>query len=59
VRARLVFEQDGEVWVDGTVTRRGFDGAVFVELNDRRCQTIDVWLLPDDAWWRGKPSISD
>lgn len=26
VRARLVFERDGEVWLDGTATRLGFDG---------------------------------
>lgn len=54
VRARLVFERDGEVWIDGTATRLGFDGAIFVELHDRRCQTIGVWLAPDDVWWPGK-----
>lgn len=31
VRARLMFEHDGAVWVDGTATRHGFDGAIFVE----------------------------
>lgn len=37
VLARLLFERDGEVWLDGTATRLEFDGAIFVELNDRRC----------------------
>ncbi|AZU01594.1 hypothetical protein [Brevibacterium linens] len=37
VRSRLLFERDGEVWLDGTATRLGFEGAIFVELNDRRC----------------------
>ena len=54
VRARVVFERDGEVWLDGTATRLGFDGAIFVESKDRRVQTIGVWLPPDDVWWPGK-----
>ena len=54
VRARVVFEHDGEVWLAGKATRLGFDGAIFVELNDRRLQTIGVWLLPTDVWWDGK-----
>lgn len=55
VRARVEWERDGEVWVDGTATRLGFDGAIFAELHDRRCSIIGVWLLPDDVWWEGKP----
>lgn len=35
VRARVVFERDGESWLEGTATRLGFDGAIFVELTDR------------------------
>lgn len=54
VRARLVFERGGEAWLDGTATRLGFDGAIFVELTDRRCQAIGAWLSPDDVWWEGK-----
>ncbi|UZD63023.1 hypothetical protein [Brevibacterium sp. JSBI002] len=54
VRARVVFERDGEVWLDGTATRLGFDGAIFVESKDRRCQAIGVWLKPDGVWWPGK-----
>lgn len=45
VRARIVWERDGAEWVDG---------AIFVELNDRRCQTIGAWLPPDNVWWPGK-----
>ena len=54
VRARVVFEQAGEVWLDGTATRLGFDGAIFVELVDRRMQTVGVWLLPEHVWWEGR-----
>lgn len=54
VSARIVFERDGEVWLDGTATRLGFDGAIFVESKDRRVQTIGVWLMPGDVWWEGK-----
>ncbi|WP_172171075.1 hypothetical protein [Brevibacterium sp. CT2-23B] len=54
VRARIEWERDGEEWVDGTATRLGFDGAIFVELKDRRCQAIGVWLPPADVWWPGK-----
>ena len=54
VRARVVFERDGAVGLDGTATRLGFDGAIFVELHDRRTQAIGVWLPPDDVWWPGK-----
>lgn len=56
VRARVVWERDGAEWVEGTATRLGFDGAIFVELSDRRCATIGVWLAPDDVWWSGKQS---
>ena len=54
VRARIVWERDGSEGVDGVATRLGFDGAIFVELKDRRCSTIGVWLSPDDVWWPGK-----
>lgn len=54
VRARVVFERDGEVWLDGIATRLGFDGAIFVELKDRRLQTIGAWLPPADVRWQGK-----
>ncbi len=58
VRAHVMFERDGEVWLDGTAPRLGFDGAIFVEIKDRRVQAIGAWLPPDDVWWEGKPVSS-
>lgn len=54
VRARLVFERDDATWIEGMATRLGFDGAIFVESRDRRCQTIGVWLSLADVRWAGK-----
>ncbi|WP_133067124.1 hypothetical protein [Brevibacterium aurantiacum] len=54
VRARIEWERDGVEGVDGIATRLGFDGAIFVELKDRRCSTLGVWLGPDHVWWPGK-----
>lgn len=54
VRARIEWERDGVEGVDGWATRLGFDGAIFVEIKDRRCSTLGVWLDPDDVWWKGK-----
>ena len=54
VRARVEWERDGAVWVDGTATRLGYDGAIFVEITDRRCSAIGVWLKPVDVWWGGR-----
>lgn len=56
VRARIEWERDGIEGVDGMATRLGFDGAIYVELKDRRCSTLGVWLSPDDVWWEGKPT---
>jgi len=54
VRARILWERDGAEGVDGVATRLGFDGAIFVELKDRRCSTLGLWLSLDDVWWPGK-----
>lgn len=54
VRARIEWEYDGMESVDGVATRLGFDGAIFVEIKDRRCSTLGVWLHPDVVWWAGK-----
>jgi hypothetical protein len=54
VRVRIDWEADGVEWIDGTATRLGFDGAIFVELHDRRCSIVGAWLRPEDVWWPGK-----
>ncbi|WP_210602892.1 hypothetical protein [Brevibacterium oceani] len=56
VRTRIEWERDGTEWLEGTATRLGFDGSIFVELTDIRCSIIGVWLLPGDVWWPGKQS---
>lgn len=57
VRARLVWELDGEEWVDAQALRLDPIGpAVFVEFGDARCRFTGVWLHPDDVWWEGKPA---
>lgn len=56
VRARLVWEQDGEEWKDGHALRLDTAGpAIFVELQDKRCRFTGVWLHPDDVQWEGEP----
>lgn len=55
VRARLVWERDGEEWKGGHALRLDAAGpAIFVELQDKRCKFTGVWLHPDDVWWEGK-----
>lgn len=49
VRARIEWATDGEEWVDGTAMRKGFDGAIYVEIRDRRCSTLGAWLRPEDV----------
>lgn len=54
VRARLVWEHDGEEWKDGHALRLDPDGpAIFAELSDKRCKFTGVWLHPDDVRWEG------
>lgn len=48
VWARVVWERDGEEWVQGRAVR--WDRAhVLVQINDRRCQTLGFWLPPADV----------
>lgn len=56
VRARIVWEQDGEQWVGGHALRLDMEGnAIFVEFIDRRHRFTGAWLAPDDVEWDGKP----
>lgn len=54
VRARIVWEHDGETWLDGQARRLDPGLAIFVEIRDKRCQFTGLWLAPDDVWWEGK-----
>lgn len=55
VRARLVWEVDGEEWAECRASRLDVDGPeIYVEPGDRRSRTVGVWLHPDDVWWEGK-----
>ncbi|MCT1448798.1 hypothetical protein M3G43_16210 [Brevibacterium casei] len=55
-RARIVWEKDGEEWVDGNALRRDErTGGIFVEFSDPRTMFTGVWLAPDDVEWEGTP----
>lgn len=55
VRARIVWERDGEQWVTGHALRLDTDGnAIFVEFLDRRKWFTGAWLAPEDVVWGGK-----
>ncbi len=47
-RARIVWERDGEEWIEGTVTR--WHGQhVFFRFNDPRAQLPFMWLRAEDV----------
>ena len=48
VEARIVFEHDGQVILEGRVARWA-NGCTYVEVNDRRLQTRGVWLADGDV----------
>lgn len=52
VTARIVFEDDGEVWLDGTADR-WVGQHVCVELDDPRLQVRYVWVDAGDVRRRG------
>lgn len=54
VRARIEWERDGIEWIDGQAKRLDPGAAIYVELRDRRCNTLGAWLAPNDVWWPGK-----
>jgi hypothetical protein len=52
VRVRIVWDLDGEEYLDG-VARRWDDGHVYVEINDQtRLQGNGVWVKPQDVYRR-------
>lgn len=52
VTVRIVWEGDGEEYVEGTA-RRWDDGHVYVEVRDqRRLQGNGVWVKPQDVYRR-------
>ncbi|MGO2037019.1 MAG: hypothetical protein ACTH2U_11120 [Brevibacterium sp.] len=56
VRARIVWERDGEEWKGGHAIRLDVEGnAIFVEFLDSRKKFTGAWLHPDDVVWNGKP----
>lgn len=57
VRARVVWARDGEERVDVQACRLDPGVAIYVDLPDRRCNTLGVWLSPDDVWWPGKGEV--
>jgi len=48
VRVRVVFELDGETWLDGQALR-WHGRCVYVEVGDRRMQVRGVWVDADDV----------
>lgn len=52
VTARIVFEHDGEVWLDGTASR-WVGQCVCVEINDPRLQVRYCWVDAGDVKRRG------
>lgn len=55
VQARIMWEHDGEEWIDGHALRLDENGPViFVEFGDARKKFAGVWLRPDDVQWDGK-----
>jgi hypothetical protein len=56
VRARVVWDEDGEEWVEGHAIR-WTQHHVLVSISDPRCHTIGFWLAPADV--KRKPPTSD
>lgn len=48
VRARIVWERDGEEWIEGRAVR-WTRSHVFVAFGDERWQVLGVWLRPGDV----------
>lgn len=51
VRARVVFEEDGECWLDGKAKRWDAEHVyVFIDPYDKRINGNGVWLKPQDVY---------
>jgi len=48
VRVRVVWDRDGEEWIDGGA-RRWTQTAVLVTFDDHRLQVGGVWVVPSDV----------
>jgi hypothetical protein len=57
VRVRIVWDQDGEEYVDGVATRWDVDH-VYVEVGDQRLQGNGVWVKPDDVYRRSPEPLA-
>jgi hypothetical protein len=57
VRVRIVWDRDGEEYVEGVATRWDADH-VYVEVIDKRLQGNGVWVKPCDVYRRSpKPAV--
>lgn len=48
VSVRVVWEQDGECWIEGTAYAWN-EHCVAVMVSDRRCMSHSVWVVPADV----------
>jgi hypothetical protein len=49
VRVRVVWQRDGEQWIEEAMARRWTKTAVFVTFDDERLQISGVWVAPADV----------
>jgi hypothetical protein len=49
VRVRIVWERDGEEWIEEAIARRWTKTAVYVTFDDDRLQISGVWVTPTDV----------
>jgi hypothetical protein len=56
VRVRIVWDRDGEEYVEGVATRWDTDH-VYVEIRDKRLQGKGVWVKPCDVYRASPESV--
>jgi hypothetical protein len=49
VRVRVVWDRDGEEWIDQGMARRWTRTSVYVTFDDERLQLSGVWIAPADV----------